>query len=272
MAFERSKLLAQRDNICAPKIRGNFIEGKLISDVRGHVRVWKDPEEGHQYVIGVDVAEGVEGGDYSSAQVLDMETLEQVAAVHGHIQPYNLAHLLADLGNWYNKALVAIEVYPNGFGVQDVMIRTIHYANLHRWKGKPDRISQKIQRVYGWETNVWSRGLLVESGQRAFHHDTVTIHEDGLIQELLMFTKNDNGKYEAEEGHDDRVMAFLIALRSRDENYIPRKRKMARPASEPDDLGVRVLPSLETRMSERRQLSMQLREKARQATKTWMEM
>lgn len=270
-AFDRKKVLDQRSNIRPPARVGNFDKGVFVNNSRGHTRVWQEPQDGHQYVVGADVAEGIEGGDYSCAQVLDMATMEQVCSVHGHIPPHDFAILLGALGNWYNKAILAIEVYPNGFGVQDILIRSLHYANLHRWRGKPDKIKEKsTMRVYGWETNVWSRLLLVEAGQDAFNRNKVTLHEDGLIEELLVFSKNDNGKYEAEEGHDDRVMALLIALRSREENYHLSRPRIHTSAEGPN--GVRIVNDIDGRLAERKKLSQQLRQKAQNAVTSWMQM
>ena len=156
------------------------------------------------------------------------------------------------------------------------------YPNLHRWRGKPDRVRMTPAKLYGWETNIWSRPLLLGAGQRALNHNLVTLHEDGLIGELMHFSKNDEGKYEAEVGHDDRVIALLLALRSREENYIER----THGPSLSDDLGlphaVRVTESgvfehtadsqgqMTSQASVRRRLSKMLKEKAANAAKSWM--
>ena len=64
--------------------------------------------------------------------------------------------------------------------------------------------------------------MLVGSGQRAINHGLLTIREEGLLDELQHFTKGDTEKFEAEVGYDDRVLALLLALRSREENYVER--------------------------------------------------
>lgn len=278
-AFDRLAVMRQRSNIRDPSWRGDFVpddehkKWDRIEMVKGPVRLWKHPEEGHKYVIGADTSEGIAGGDYSCAEILDMETLEQVGSVHGHIPYYEFAVLLNAVGRYFNRALLCIEVYPQGHTVQDYLIRKFAYPSLHQWRGKPDAMDQKKRRLWGYETNVWSRPLLIGSGQRAINGGLVVLHEDGLLDEIIRFSKVDNGKYEASAGHDDRVIALLLALRSREENYIPARRPQPYSA-EMDALptDIRVIEARDTTADARRRISKILRERAKQAVKTWLEL
>jgi hypothetical protein len=282
-AFERMELRKQEANVKDPVCRISLESGKLIERSQGELRVWQKPLTGHDYVIGADTAEGLGGrdSDYAAAEILDCKTLEQVASIHGRIPPYEFACLLNAAGIYYNKALLNIEVYPHGHRVQDHLIREFMYPNLHRWRGKPDRIRVGPARIYGWETNVWSRPLMIGAGQRAFNNNLVTIRESGLLNELMHFSKNDEGKYEAEVEHDDRVMAILLALRSREEHWI--ERHVGPAVSEPDPLkGIRVMDAghyhhtmdadgrITSVADTRRKLSKILREKANAAVQHWM--
>lgn len=268
-AFDRFRLMAMRADVETPQRRLTLESGKLVDREKGEVRVWREPIPGHAYAIGADTAEGRTGGDYAAAEILDMQSLEQVAAIHGTIQPYDFAMLLNAVGVWYNKASLNIEVYPQGHAVQDVLIRHCLYPNLHRWRGKPDRVKMNPARLFGWETNVWSRPLLIEAGQRAINRGLTTLREEGLIDELTLFTKTDDGKYEAEAGHDDRVMALLLALRTREENYISR---VSTPQLSVEDefTGIRVVEARDVRADAQRRLSRLLRS-ATSAAKSWME-
>ncbi len=288
-AFDKLQVLKQRPNIRPPKWKGTLEQTtkgpKIVERHHGELWVWEDPQPDDQYVIGADTAEGLAGGDYASAQVINCRTLEQAASIHGLIPPYEFACLLNATGRYYNKATLCIEVFPSGHRVQDHLIREFFYPMLHRWKGKPDKVKPGVSHMYGWETNVWSRPILVGAGQRALNHNLVTLHEDGLLDELMHFSKNDNGKYEAEVGHDDRVMALLLALRSREENYVERKVQPI-ATSDVDIKNVRVVESdvWQHKVDEktgqissvataqkRRQISKILMDKAKQSVKHWME-
>jgi len=266
-AFDNLQLLAMRKEQRAPHVRWTLNSDTLEESEVGEVRVWHDPEPGKQYAIGADTAEGRTGGDYAAAEVIEMNSLTQVASIHGTIQPYDFAMLLNAVGRHYNNATLCIEVYPQGHAVQDVLIRHCLYPNLHRWRGKPDRAKMTPARLFGWETNVWSRPLLIEAGQRAINRGLVTLYEEGLIDELKHFTKTDDGRYEAEAGHDDRVIALLLALRSREENYIARG--VPPQLSVPDAVGIRVVEGRDVKADAQRRVSRLLRD-AKGAVKNWM--
>ena len=69
----------------------------LIEKEDGCLRVWEAPQSNKRYVIGADVAEGLDKGDFSCADVLD-EDGDQVAQWHGKIAPDHFGDLLVCLG------------------------------------------------------------------------------------------------------------------------------------------------------------------------------
>ena len=89
-----------------PSHIGRIEKGKLVADSQGLIKVFKQPEYGKYYVIGIDVAEGLIDGDYDAAVVLDNTTLEQVATFHGHIDVDLYAEEIYKLGRYYNDALL----------------------------------------------------------------------------------------------------------------------------------------------------------------------
>lgn len=268
-AFDPLAILRQQHNIKPPVAEGTMDEKKFLKKAGGELKIWKHPDQGHQYVIGVDTSEGLKGGDYACAQVLDMRELEQVAVVHGLIQPWDLAELLNQLGYYYNKALIAVEIQVTGHVVQDRLIRQFAYPNLHPWKGKPDRVHRGMPKLWGWETNVYSRPLLISAGRQAINTGLLAIRDRATLDEIKHFTQSDTGKYEAEAGHDDRVIALLIALRSREENFVARTNIIIRPnISEPDSLGVRTIETFEDVSIKRIHRAMS--QNAKSAVKNWM--
>ena len=55
----------------------------------GSLWIWKDPEPGHKYIMGVDVSRG-DSEDFSTFQILDFDTREQVAEYVGKLPPDTL--------------------------------------------------------------------------------------------------------------------------------------------------------------------------------------
>lgn len=283
-AFEHLALLAQERYIASPVIKGEMqdkstvgrrVDPALIKRAKGWIEVWKEPIENHQYVLGVDTSEGVRGGDYACGQVLDMATLEQVAIIHGMLSPWDLAQQLNLLGRWYNNAVLAVELANTGRAVQDYLIRLFNYPHLHVWQGRQDSIRHTGGKLYGWETNVWSRPLLIEAGRRAINTKLVTIRDRSTLDEMQNFSRIDTGKYEATSGHDDRVMALLIALRSREENYAPaRKLIVSSEYSLGDSMphGFHVIHTAEDRFNLRAQLHKDMIARAAKSTKSWLQL
>lgn len=268
-AFDRKACLLQARNIRPPKKSGYMERGKFYPSKRGWVNIWKEPEDGHQYVIGADTSEG-SGGDYACAQVIDMASLEQVAIIHGYVQPWDFAHQIAQMGKWYNTALVAVEVQGGGRAVQDYLSRVINYSNFHIWRGRVDLIRPARARMFGWETNVQSRPVLIEAGRRALNAGLAIIHDEATLEEINHFSRSDSGKYEASTGHDDRVLALLIALRSREENYAPARKALLSPdAYAEPQIGVHHVTAFETTYALRRKAVKAIEERAKAGVDNW---
>jgi len=285
-AFEHLAIVSQESNIRTPHFVGTMIDRASIGmktrpdfdhNDRGWLKIWAAPQDNHQYVIGVDTSEGMKGGDYACAQILDMRSMEQAAIMHGMLSPWDMAHQLNLLGRYYNNALIAVELAGSGRAVQDYLMRIFTYPNLHVWLGRQDALRPQGGKLLGWTTNVWSRPLLIEAGRRAINGRLVTIHDRPTLTEMRNFSRSDTGKYEAETGHDDRVLALLIALRSREENYAPARKLLvdSEYSLAPGTIGnsgIRVVHSYDKRMTERHKLHEQLTGKAKKAALDWMAM
>ncbi len=66
----------------------------------GAMWIWKEPIDEHDYIIGVDAAEGVgDDGDNSAMQIFDSGTLEQVAEFYSNlVPPYIFAQVINEIG------------------------------------------------------------------------------------------------------------------------------------------------------------------------------
>src|SRR5699024_2618226 len=73
----------------------NMAHPEFQADPDGYVGLFEEPRVGVSYVIGVDVAQGLLHGDYSSAHVIDTKTGAVAAVWHGHIDPDLLGNQMA---------------------------------------------------------------------------------------------------------------------------------------------------------------------------------
>ena len=71
-----------------------YIKNNLLTDPQSKMMgnslwIWKEPVEGHKYVMGVDVSRG-DSEDFSSIQIIDFDEREQVFEYVGKIPPDTL--------------------------------------------------------------------------------------------------------------------------------------------------------------------------------------
>jgi hypothetical protein len=202
--------------------RGNLTyvgdkEKKLVFTPHEHgwVTIFKHPEKDRPYVSGNDVAQGVEGGDFDAAPMLDNITLEQVAAFHGHLNVDLYAEELYKFGKYYNNALLGPEVNFNPGII--INLEKLHYPKLYM-RQDIHTISKDIKMVFGWLTGMANRNAIISELVEYVREYPHLIHDINFLRECLTFIKNKQGKPEAMESKkDDRVLAYAITLAIRNQ-------------------------------------------------------
>lgn len=181
---------------------------------KGAMWVWKEPVEGHEYIIGVDVAEGQgENNDNSCFQIIDTSTLEQVAEFYSNVVvPHEFAQVLNEVGTYYNNALIVVENMGPGGAVLSALQHTLFYENLHFENTKSANAKPGIK------IGQTNRALYLESLQNRLLNQTVRINSARFVMELQTFEYNPvTKKAQAQKGkHDDAIMSMCVALYVRD--------------------------------------------------------
>jgi len=83
----------------------------------GELEIWLPPMKGKEYLVAVDPAGGGSEGDYSAAQVLELESGLQCAEFAGHVGGLELARQITELATEYNSAWLVVERNNHGSGV-----------------------------------------------------------------------------------------------------------------------------------------------------------
>ena len=217
--FDTAALLdAQRRIAGEPKpesiLRLEAQNGKSLQVAPATLLVWRRPEEGRKYVIGVDVGEGLSHGDASVACVLDWETGEQVAELYGRIPTGQFAHRLDALGRLYQQAELGVESNNHGHTVLDALANTLNYSPLYHHHSY-DQSGTNREKL-GYPTNAKTKPIMTDDLAEAIAEGYLQIHSAGLVDECLTFVVTDSGSQEAQPGkYDDRVMAAAIAWQVR---------------------------------------------------------
>lgn len=174
----------------------------------GPLDVWEFPQTGHGYVVGADVAEGLDYGDFSSAHVIDVKTNGVVASWHGHIDPDLYGDVLAALGWWYNAALLGIEVNNHGLATINA-VRRHSYPRLYYRKTLDERQQKWLNKV-GWATTMRSKPLMIDDLVKVVRDNDLILPCAATISELRTFVRDEKGKMHGSP-HDDRVISLSIA-------------------------------------------------------------
>lgn len=160
-----------------------------------------------RYVIGADVAKGLEQGDYSVAYVYDLVDRQWVMMYRGHCTEKRFAEILAMMGRYYRNAAILVESNV-GQAVLDPL--QVLYTNvLYEKKDKP-----------GFYTSEQSKLVLVGELQTWIENEAHTMPFYQFFDEARTFTRDERGHMSAEgkrrdpgvKNFDDAVMAAGLTL------------------------------------------------------------
>lgn len=180
----------------------------------GALWIWKEPMEGHEYIIGADCAEGVgKEGDNSCFQVIDAVSMDQVAEFYSNLVPPNVfAQIINQIGIYYNTATVVVENNAIGSAVLSGLANDLGYEAVYYE-------SKKTSSKLGIKVTPSNRPVLLEAMQSRLMSGSVRVNSQRLVGELKTFVYSPQKKRaEAIRGkHDDAIMALCLALYVRDE-------------------------------------------------------
>lgn len=173
------------------------------------LRVWQKVIPGNVYAIGGDPAEGLQHGDDSVLECLNCTTGKQVAELAGKIEPFAFAELASLLGLYYNKARVGIE--NNRDGGANKQLFELGYPNIHFEMKDRGEASDQATPKLGVNMNIRTRHRYIMQAVRFAEDGSARVASQWLVRQMETFVLRD-AKFQATPGgHDDYVMAYVIA-------------------------------------------------------------
>jgi hypothetical protein len=149
-----------------------------------------------------------------------------VATWHGRIEPDLFGDLLAELGWWYNTALLGIE--NNNHGLTTLKAAQKHgYKNLYKQR-RLAHVRPEATEILGWRTTATTKPLAIDELSAAMRTDTIQIYDRQTIAELRTFVRKENGKMNGSP-HDDRVISLAIANQMLKYVWLPEYRPVDKP-------------------------------------------
>jgi hypothetical protein len=212
--FDREILIARKHELTGYTPYQKF--------ANGDASIFKPRVAGRRYIIGADPATGrqisTEDTDYCAAVVLDLETGEEMAAYHARVYPQDFAFDLADIGRYYNNAIIAVERTGDGGTVIVTLAGDCQYNAVYKHKEmlKRDRQNTKLIELEGFPTTPKTRPIALNFLNQAVSEHPEHIWDAEFINEALVFVRDEKGIPAATTGaHDDRVLCRAIAHAAR---------------------------------------------------------
>lgn len=188
-----------------------FNENKISNinwydDEKGYIKIYKDVEKGHPYVLGGDTAG--EGSDNFTGLVIDNSSGKQVATLKKELDEDEYARQMYCLGMYYNTALIGIENNYSTYPTKK--IKEYRYPKIYL-REIEDSIAEKIQDKFGFVTNKATRPIILSILKEILRDNVNWINDVEILKEALVFIKNEKGRPEAQLGeHDDLIMGLAI--------------------------------------------------------------
>ncbi len=208
LATSRTVFSTQELNVLVPRHRE-----PATTRQNGALKIWRRPDSGQHYVVAVDCANGVAGGDNACAIVgTDDGRVDAVFAAP--VGQAEMAQIVYALAVEYNGAFI-INERQNAYEFQRIVVNDLGYNYIYRHKDtmgfKPDK-----DLPVGFPTTGGASGnkmRLVETMRRALESDGLHCPDLETLRELIEYQVHKDGTYGAPSGrHDDRAMAAMLYL------------------------------------------------------------
>ena len=173
---------------------------------------WKEPVQGHRYIMGVDVSRG-DSEDYSAINIVDFDEREQVAEYIGKIPPDDLAAIAYKWGVLYD-AFIVIDI-TGGMGIATSRkLQELNYKNLFVDGVNTQNIweynKKALEKIPGLNFNN-KRTQIVAAFEEQLRKG-FQVRSSRLLNELNTFVYM-NGRPDHMKGaHDDAIMSLSMAL------------------------------------------------------------
>ena len=199
------------DSELLQNIQKNDIKEPSAKLIGGQLWIWKEPVNGHKYVMGIDVSRG-DSEDFSCFVIIDFDEKEQVLEFVGKLPPDTLAEIAYKWGIMYS-ALCVIDL-TGGMGVATARkLQEMGYENFfydgvdmsNKWKYDP-RVKEKIPGINFNNKRV----QIIASFEESLRHE-FKVRSSRLVNEMGTFIYI-HGRPDHQKGHhDDCIMSIAMA-------------------------------------------------------------
>jgi len=138
--------------------------------------VWYEPEDGAQYIIGIDPGQGKITQSVATVWRTDLEYMRHEATLAGLIEPVSMGKRCKELGLYYNTALLIPEANSHG------MALCAEVSDYRRLYWRKDIVSGKQSSQIGWQTSTRTKPFMMS--ELARNLPTLVTHDENLVREI----------------------------------------------------------------------------------------
>lgn len=210
----------------------------VSADESSELKIWSLPNNNilkvkNRYLVSVDIGGASNSSDYTVMTVIDR--LGMVPGMHGklsiaarwraHCRHDILAWKAAALAHFYDDALLVIEsntadrernanTEGDHFGT---IIEEIseYYPNLYMRTSPPDKVSERVQGTYGFQTNKLTKQWVIDNLVAFLDEQLWEEPDREMYHELRIYERKEDGSMGNIDGsgnHDDVLMSTAIGL------------------------------------------------------------
>jgi hypothetical protein len=208
--------LGSGDNVIPPEtmktIKDKHLKEPKEKLMGGALWLWKEPIEGHKYIMGMDVSRG-DSEDFTTFTIIDFDEREQVVEYIGKVPPDVVADIAHNWAEKYN-AFIVTDI-TGGMGVATSRkLQELGYKHLYvdgvnpadKWKWDP----KNQDKIPGINFNS-KRVQIIAAFEESLRHN-FGVRSQRLFNELNTFVYI-NGRPDHQKGqHDDLIMALAMAI------------------------------------------------------------
>ena len=178
------------------------------------MKIYKEVEAKHSYVITVDTSRG-RHLDASAFAVFDISQYPHTIAAtykNNEIAPLMYASIVEKVARLYNNAYLLIEINDIGGQVAETIFMDLEYEGEMFWTKSGDQLGKAGVDPYpGIRTTKKTKRIGCANLKDAIENNQLLINDYDMISELSTFVQKDNGSYEADDGfHDDMVTTLWL--------------------------------------------------------------
>ena len=218
--FDQYKITSAIESASTPLFVGEISHGGELADMKeGRFTLWEMPLPEETYIIAVDPRSDSEkkGADGCGLQIIKKSTLTQVGRWWGKLDSLAMAPYTKAIGSFYGNKLnnyqaeVVVERNPGGGGMSLLYEICKDYYNIYCMETFSD-VVERVTEKMGWETNVRTKGLLVDFGEYVFNNHYAKVNCLDTLKQMRNFVRTPNSGAAKGTAKDDLVMAWLIGI------------------------------------------------------------